>query len=154
MFSDTFIEDYRLELQADIQAVITYDPGGGPVTEAKVVQEFQDIEEIYPCVVIDLSTGDSPPRHLGTTDALVVNAEIMILTVRPTRDGHIVMCSDGIKRSGKRLTEYLAVKIGRFLSKYLPSFDIEQSDMDIILDTSFDERDGVFKSTVVFEIMV
>lgn len=154
MSSDTLIEDWRGELATEIQNLITYDPGGGNVLEATVVHEFQDKEEIYPCIVIDIGTGDSPPRHLGTVDSQVVSAEIQILSLRPTLNSHIITCEDTIKRSGRKLVEYLAMKIGNHLKRYEPTLQVELSDVDILLNTDFEERDGVFKSTVIYEIMV
>lgn len=152
--ANTFIEDLRLELQNELQTLLTYNPGGGPVTEATVVNEFADVAEQYPQVVIDVETSSSPSRHIGTRDKFLVKVVISIMAIRPTSNAHITICEDTKKRSARGLVEYLAIKIDQFLETFSPSFNIIDSGHDLTLNLDYEEREDVFKSQVDYDILV
>lgn len=152
MIGQTFIEDLRTELKAYIQDLFTYDPGGGDVQEFKIINEFSDVPETYPCIIMDVGVGSSIPRHVGTRDVDIVHFDFIILTAKPTIYGHIVTCEDGKVRSGRSLAEYGAVKLARGMTRYVPSFSFLNDDIDLELNLDMEERDGIFKSAVMYEI--
>jgi hypothetical protein len=148
--SNTFMEDLRLQMQMDLQALLTHTVS---VKEATVVQEFKDSDEIYPCVVIDVTTGSGPSRHVGRPNYDLFHFDIYCLTVRPTLSSHISACSDSINRSGRDLVEYLALKINNYLKTYRPVQFIEAAS-SLILNTDMEEREGVYKSVVQWEFVI
>lgn len=151
---NTFIEDLRLQVQTDLQALLTYTSGINNIQEARVVQEFIDTDEIYPCVVLDLTTGLSPSRHVGRSSHDLIHFDIYCLTIRPTKSSHIITCSDAVPRSGRALAEYLAVKINNYLKNYKPVDNIMAFDSQFTLNPDIPEREGVFKTIVEYEFIL
>lgn len=133
-------------------------PGVADVVESKVVQQFQDAPEQYPCVYLRFAAGTSPSRYTGTADLPLYSVEIFCLALRPSRMAHLVTCEDGRKRSGRELVEYVALKLHKFLANpsvgFEPSFNYSQTDVDLELDSDYEERDGVFRSTLLYQVMV
>lgn len=153
MVSLTLAEDLRKDLHDNLQTLLTY--GGGNTIEANVVQEFEDNDKIYPMLVIDIVPGRSTQRYLGTARNTLISFELSILTAEPTLPNHVITCEDTVIRSGRRLVEYLALKVGNYLdSTYQVPFKIITDNVDIQLDMDFEEREGLFKSMVTYEIFI
>lgn len=154
MITNTTLETLRSEIETRLDALLTYDPGGGPVKEADIVHEFQDVDEIYPCVVIEVDTTSSPSRYVGGVDRDIVSFMFSVLTIRPTAARHIITCEDTVKRSGRALIEYLCIKIANDMKKYVPSCSFIDDDVELEINLDFDEREGIYKGAVTYELLL
>ncbi len=148
---NTMLEDIRLQIQTDIQTLFTY---GASIKESTVIQEFRDVDEIYPCTIIDVQTGSSPSRHVGRNSNDIVRIDIYMLSLRPTLSKHIVTCEDSVKRSGRDLVEYLAVKLNNYLKNYRVLDGALDFGSELVLNTDAPERENVFKTLVRYEILI
>lgn len=151
MISDDFIEVVRLKLQTDIQALLT----SGVIIEAVVGQEYREQDEAFPSIVLDITTGLSPSRYIGSPDNDLIHFDIYCLAIEPNKLSDIKLCIDGKKRSGKGLTEYLATKVNNYLKSYRIADNVVMSKSDLLLNPSLGElREDLYSSVVQFEFIV
>lgn len=155
MITPAFIGNLRTELQSQLQSLLSYNPGTGVTNESTVRQAFSELPESYPQVVVTIGLSSSSPRYVGQTERPVFVIELACLAQRAVRPEHLIACEDGVVRGDRDLVEYVAMKIYNFLNDvYEPSFNYTQDELELELNSDYEEADGIHRSTVVYAIEV